>query len=64
MESQSLVGKQVKIFLKNNFCFEGVLKNKDDRFIELIDSRKGHLRLIALDSIENIEICGGDKDDK
>jgi hypothetical protein len=30
------IGKNAKIFLKNNFCYEGKITNCDDKYIEIL----------------------------
>lgn len=48
------VGKNIVIFLKNNFRFEGKLLNYDNKFIDIFDNHKNHSILINVLEIKEV----------
>ncbi len=51
-------GKDILIFLKNGFRYEGKLLDFDDSFVKINDFRSGE-ELISLTSIERVGKSGG-----
>ena len=56
------IGKEIKIFLLNNFRYFGKLKNCDNNFLELYDYRSSSYRIINFSEIQSIEFIGGEDD--
>ena len=50
------IGKVVTVFLLNNFKFQGILKNVDSDFLEILDEKSSQLKLIAVKSISEISL--------
>ncbi len=50
------VGKTIKIFLINNFHYEGKLTNLDETFLELLDFKTNSYKLIRVREIKEIEV--------
>ena len=50
------IGKEIKIFLKNDFRFAGKLKNCDERYLELFDYRSKKFKIIEIDWIRDLEV--------
>ena len=44
-----------KIFLKNNFKYEGKITNCDDKFVELLEPGRGY-KIIEIKNISSIDI--------
>ena len=53
-------GNVVKIFLSNNFRFEGKIVDSDDEFIEINDFTSGKKKLIKKNMIVEAEIRDND----
>jgi sRNA-binding regulator protein Hfq len=51
-----LKGKNVTIFTKNNFRFQGVVNSCDKNFIELFENTKQKIKMIAIEQITEIEV--------
>ena len=50
------IGKDVKIFLKNNFRFAGKLKDCDDKWVELFDYVSKKFKIIEVHQIRDCEV--------
>jgi len=50
------IGKEVLIFLINNFRYEGKLTNSDDKYVEVLDRKSGGYQIILISEIKQIEI--------
>ena len=50
------IGKDVLIFLVNNFRFQGKLINADEKYLEILDDRSRKYKLILIDEIKEIEV--------
>lgn len=59
---QESIGRQVIVFKKNNFRYEGYIRAVDDKFLVIFDIREKKTKFISLDSIEDIEV--GDKNEE
>ncbi len=53
--SESL-GKEVLIFLYNNFRFQGKLTNADETFLEVLDTRSKSYKIIKIEEIKEMEV--------
>jgi len=53
------LGKEVLVFLNNNFRFQGKLTNVDDSYLEILDYRSNSYKIINVDEIKEINIKGG-----
>jgi len=51
-----LVKKNVVIFTKNNFRFQGLVKGYDGKFIEIYDDVKGKNKIVNVDEIIEVEV--------
>ena len=54
---KQLSGKRVKIFLKNNWKYEGDLMGCDDNFIEIFDYKLKANKFLDISTIANIEVA-------
>lgn len=52
------IGKNIKIYLKNDFRFEGKLLGCDEKFIDIFDIQKNHSILVNIDEIKEVYILG------
>lgn len=52
-------GKYVKVFLKNNFKFEGKITNCDNKFLEILDERLKDYKLIEINKISDLDFMKG-----
>jgi len=53
------LGKNVLIFLKNNFRYEGKLKESDGEFLEIKDKKTNNFQIILISEIKQIEVKDG-----
>ena len=53
---ESSIGKSAKIFLLNNFCYEGKITGCDNFYVELINNRTGNFKIISLEEIKDAEV--------
>ena len=56
MRIEKSVGKHIRIFLKNNFKFEGKLTNFDETFIEILDQKINGFKVIEIEDIKELEV--------
>lgn len=56
--SESL-GKEVLVFLYNNFRFEGKLINADETYLEILDKRSSSYKIIKIEEIKEMEVREG-----
>lgn len=49
-------GKEVLIFLHNNFRYEGKLTDADDRCLEILDFKSKSYHIIEFSEIKQIEV--------
>lgn len=56
MKFEDLIGRQVILFTKKNFRFQGEIKDYDGKFIEIFDEIKRKPKMIAIDEILEIEV--------
>lgn len=49
-------GTTIKVFMKNNFYFNGKVTGVDETFLEILDSKTRSYRIIELNEISNIEL--------
>ena len=52
-------GKFVRIFLKNNFRYEGKITNCDNKFVEILDRKLQDFKVIEIDKISDINLLKG-----
>ena len=50
------IGKEVKVFLHNNFRFEGKLTNSDEKYLEILDYRSQAYKIIEFTDIKDLEV--------
>jgi len=50
------IGKEVKIFLKNDFRFAGKLRDCDEKYLELFDYKSNKIKVIEIDWIRDLEV--------
>ncbi len=50
------LGKDVVIFLKNDFRFAGKLKDCDDKYLELFDYVSKKFKIININQIRDMEV--------
>jgi len=50
------IGREVKVFLHNNFRFEGKITNSDDKYLELLDYKTNSYKIIEFEDIKDLEI--------
>jgi len=53
---EKLIKKNVILFTKNKFRFQGVVKDYDGKFIEIYDEIKKKPKLISVDEIIEVEV--------
>lgn len=58
---KELIQKNVKIFLKNKFVFQGKVLSQDTQFLEIFDEISQKSRIISLSEISNIEVTNEKK---
>ena len=51
------IGKEVKIFLNNNFRYAGKLVNADDIYLEILDRVSSGYKIIKICDIRDMEIA-------
>ncbi len=49
-------GKEIKIFLHNNFKYFGMLKDYDEKYLELFDYVSSSYKIIELSEIKELEV--------
>lgn len=52
------IGNDIKIYLKNDFRFEGPLLGCDEKFIEIFDIQKNHSILVLVEEIKEVYFLG------
>lgn len=50
------IGKEVKIFLHNNFRYAGKITNCDETYIEIFDTKSQSYKLILYEEIKDMEV--------
>lgn len=53
---EGLINKNVVIFTKNGFRFQGKVKGYDGKFIEIKDEIKNKPKLVSVDEIIEVEV--------
>jgi len=53
---ERLINKNVVLFTRNKFRFQGVVQGYDGKFIEIFDEVKQKPKLIAVDEIIEVEV--------
>jgi hypothetical protein len=53
---EKLIKKNVVLFTKNRFRFQGVIQGYDGKFIEIFDEVKKKPKLISVDEIIEVEV--------
>jgi hypothetical protein len=53
---ENLIKKNVVLFTKNRFRFQGIVKGYDGKFLEIFDEIKKKPKLISVDEIIEVEI--------
>lgn len=48
--------KKILVFLKNDFRFEGILKNSDEEYFEFFDFKKQKNLIKKISEIEELEV--------
>jgi len=56
-----LVNRNIIIFTKNNFRFQGIVKGYDGKFIEIHDDVKGKNKILNVDEISEVEVKDDDE---
>jgi hypothetical protein len=51
-----LIGKRIVLYNRKNFRFEGIVKDVDERFIEILDDLKKKPKLISINEVTEIEV--------
>ena len=49
-------GKEIKIFLHNNFRYFGRLKDFDDKYVEIFDYKSNSYKIIEIKDIKELEV--------
>lgn len=49
-------GKEVTIFLHNNFRFTGKCKQSDEKYLEMLDYKTNSIKVIEIDEIKELEV--------
>lgn len=57
---EGLTRKNVVVFTRNNFRFQGVVKGYDGKFLEIYDNVKGKIKIVSVNEIIEVEV----KDDE
>ncbi len=52
-------GKEIKIFLNNDFRYFGKLKDSDEKYVELFDYRSNSYKIIEISEIKELEVKDG-----
>lgn len=50
------IGKEIEVFLHNNFRFKGKITNSDDKYLEMLDYRSNSYKLIEIVDIKDAQI--------
>jgi len=50
------IGKEILIFLHNNFRYQGKITNCDEKFVEVLDYKTSSYRLIEITDIKDAEV--------
>ena len=50
------IGKEVKIFLHNNFRYKGKITNCDEKYVEVLDYKTSSYKLIEIEDIKDAEV--------
>jgi len=59
------IGKNVIIFLKNGFRFEGKITNCDDSYVEILDIKLKDFKIIEINNISDLNLMkGGERDNE
>lgn len=59
-----MIVQKVKIFMKDDYYFEGRFVSKDDKFVQFIDRKSGNLKIINLDEVRSVEFFEEEINDK
>ena len=54
------IGKNILIFLKNGFRYEGKITNSDDFYVEILDKKIDGFKILEISKISDIELKGGE----
>ena len=52
-------GKEIKIFLMNNFRYFGLLKDFDEKYVEILDYKSNSYKIIEIENIKDLEVKDG-----
>ena len=52
-------GKDIKIFLHNNFRYFGRLKDFDEKYVEIFDYKSNSYKIIEIENIKELEVKDG-----
>lgn len=55
------VGKRAKIFLHNDFRYEGTITNCDDEYLEILDYKSNSYKIILISEIKDIDVSTGNE---
>ncbi len=50
------IGKEIKVFLNNNWRYNGKLTNCDKTFLEVLDYKTNSYKIIRFEDIKDIEV--------
>ena len=50
------IGKEIKVFLFNNYRFAGKLTNCDDEYLELLDYKSSFYKIIRISDIKDMDV--------
>jgi len=53
-------GKNIKIFLINNFRYFGLLKDFDKKYVEIFDYKSNSYKIIKIEEIKDLEVKDGE----
>jgi len=54
------IGKHAKIFLSNNFRYEGTITNCDDKYVEILEPERGY-KIILIKDISDVDVSIGNE---
>ena len=55
---QESEGKEITIFLHNNFRFTGKCLKSDEKYLEMLDYKTNSIKIIEITEIKELEVRG------
>ncbi len=53
---QESEGKEITIFLHNDFRFTGKYLNSDEKYLEMLDYKTGSIKVVEINQIKELEV--------